>query len=57
MNEVNQPQKIRIYLKQLWQECEEGCKSIFKEMEDISKETEISQVRYKLEYIMYSYQI
>ena len=36
--------KIKIYLKELWQECEEGCKSIFKEMEDTSKETEISRV-------------
>ena len=36
--------KIRIYLKELWQECEEGCKSVFKEMKDISKETEMSRV-------------
>ena len=33
--------KIKIYLKEGWQECKEGCKSVFKEMEDISKETEI----------------
>ena len=36
--------KIRAHLKELWQECEEGCKSIFKEMEDISKDMEISRV-------------
>ena len=36
--------KIRIYLEELWQDCEEGCKSVFKEMEDdISKETEINR--------------
>ena len=39
--------KIRIYLKDLWQECEEGCKSVFKEIEDISKETEISREHWK----------
>ena len=32
---------------ELWQECEEGCKSVFKEMEDISKETEIIRVYWK----------
>ena len=36
--------KIRIYLKELWQECDEGYKSVFKEMEDKSNETEISSV-------------
>ena len=35
---------IRIYIKEFWQECEEGFKSIFKEMQDISKEMEISRV-------------
>ena len=34
-----------IYLQELWQEWEEGCKSIFKEMEVISKETEIIKIR------------
>ena len=33
--------KIWIYLKELWQECEEGWKSVFKKMEDTSKESEI----------------
>ena len=33
-----------IELQELWQECGEGCKSVFKEMEDISKGTEISRV-------------
>ena len=33
--------KIRIYLKELQQEYDEGYKSDFKEMEDISKETYI----------------
>ena len=32
-------EKIRIYLKDFWQEYEEGCKSVL-----ISKETEISRV-------------
>ena len=35
--------KIRIYLDELWQECEEGCKFVFKEMKDISKKKEISR--------------
>ena len=34
--------KIRIYLAVLWRECEEGCKSVFKEME--GHETGISSV-------------
>ena len=37
--------KIRIYLKELRQECEEGGKSVFKEMKNKSKETEISRVQ------------
>ena len=36
--------EIRNYLKELWQECEEGCKSVSKEMENISKNTEITRV-------------
>ena len=34
--------KIRICMKELWQECEGGCKSVFKEMKDISKGTEVN---------------
>ena len=39
--------KIMIYLKELWQKFEEGCNSVFKEMQDISKETEINRVHWK----------
>ena len=28
--------KIRIYLKELWRKCEDGCKSVFRYAEDIS---------------------
>ena len=31
-----------IYLNKLWRECEEGCKSVFKEMEDISKKRKLA---------------
>ena len=37
--------KISISLKELSPEWEKGYKSVFKEMEDISKETENSRVR------------
>ena len=33
-------------LAELWQECKGGCKSVFKEMDDMSKETEISRMNY-----------
>ena len=36
--------KIRIYLEELWQKCEEGCNSVFKEIDDNAKQTEISRV-------------
>ena len=41
--------------KKLWQECEEGCKSVFKEMDDVQKEMEINRAHYKLEYTMAPY--
>ena len=36
---------IKIYLIQLWQECEEWWKFVLKEMEGISKESETNRVR------------
>ena len=45
INEVELLKENQDLLKELWQDCEEGCKSIFKEMDDISKETEISRVQ------------
>ena len=42
--DLNNWKKIKIYLKELWQECKEGCKSVFEEMEDISKGMEISRL-------------
>ena len=38
INDVNLLKEYQYLLKELWQKCEEGCKSVFKEMEDISKE-------------------
>ena len=46
INEVELLKENQNSLKRVMQECEEGCKSVFKGMEDISKETEISSVHW-----------
>ena len=49
-NEVELLKENKDLLKELWQKYEEGCESVFKEMDDISKETEISRVHQKYKY-------
>ena len=44
MNEVDLLKENLDLLKRVMEKCEEGCKTVFKEMEDILKETEISRV-------------
>ena len=44
LNEVDILKENQDLLKELWHDWEEVCKFVFKEMEDIAKETEISLV-------------
>ena len=41
---------MRIYLKELWQECEEGCLSLFKELQNISKKMNTTALHYSTLY-------